>query len=99
VNQRLNTNPKPDLNLRAIGFNRGLSRKEQKPMENQNPNLPEEAELSTTETLRSRISLRAYELYEARGCVDGFDVQDWLQAEREIVGDVDQPQKTAAAGR
>jgi hypothetical protein len=40
--------------------------------------------------------LRAHELYEARGCVDGFDVQDWLQAEGEI--EVDQPQKTAAAG-
>ena len=68
-------------------------------MENQNPNLPEGAELSTTESLCSQISLRAHELYEARGCVDGFEVQDWLQAEREIVGEVDQPQKTAAAGR
>ena len=68
-------------------------------MANPNPNLPEEAELSTTESLRSRISLRAHELYEARGCVVGFNVQDWLQAEREIVGEVDQPQKTAAAGR
>ena len=35
-------------------------------MENPNPNLPEEAELPTTESLRSRISLRAHELYEAR---------------------------------
>jgi Protein of unknown function (DUF2934) len=68
-------------------------------MENQDPSLPEETELSGTDSLRSRISLRAYELYEARGCVDGFDIQDWLQAEREIVGEVDQPQKTAAAGR
>ena len=68
-------------------------------MENQDPSLPEETELSGTDLLRSRISLRAYELYEARVCVDGFDIQDWLQAEREIVGEVDQPQKTAAAGR
>ena len=68
-------------------------------MENQDPSLLEETELSGTDSLRSRISLRAYELYEARGCVDGFDIQDWLQAEREIVGEVDQPQKTAAAGR
>jgi Protein of unknown function (DUF2934) len=68
-------------------------------MENQDPSLPEETELSGTDSLRSRILLRAYELYEARGCVDGFDIQDWLQAEREIVGEVDQPQKTAAAGR
>jgi Protein of unknown function (DUF2934) len=68
-------------------------------MENQNPNLLEDAELSATKSLRTRISLRAYELYEARGCLEGFDMQDWLQAEREIAGESDQPQKTAAAGR
>jgi DUF2934 family protein len=68
-------------------------------MENQNPNLPADVELSATKSLRSRISLRACELYEARGCVEGFDMQDWLQAEREIAGGADQRQKTAAAGR
>ena len=36
--------------------------------------------------LRERVEQRAYELYEQRGCVDGFATQDWLQAEREIVG-------------
>jgi len=30
------------------------------------------------------MSRRAYELYEARGCNDGHDVEDWLQAEREL---------------
>ena len=30
------------------------------------------------------MSRRAYELYEARGCDDGHDVEDWLQAEREL---------------
>ena len=34
--------------------------------------------------LVARIAGRAYWLYEARGRRDGFDVQDWLQAEREI---------------
>jgi Protein of unknown function (DUF2934) len=32
------------------------------------------------------IRLRAYELYEARGCGDGYDVEDWLEAEAEIDG-------------
>jgi hypothetical protein len=32
----------------------------------------------------SRIAARAYELYEARGGVDGSDLRDWLDAEREI---------------
>ena len=32
------------------------------------------------------IALRAYHLYLARGCEDGHDVEDWLQAERELNG-------------
>jgi hypothetical protein len=30
------------------------------------------------------IAERAYALYLARGCEDGRDVDDWLQAEREL---------------
>jgi len=30
------------------------------------------------------IARRAYEIYLARGCADGQDVQDWIQAEREL---------------
>ena len=30
------------------------------------------------------IARRAYELYLARGCEDGHDVDDWLQAERDL---------------
>ncbi len=33
-----------------------------------------------------RIRRRAYELYEQRGRVDGFALDDWLQAEGEIPG-------------
>jgi hypothetical protein len=33
-----------------------------------------------------RIRRRAYELYEERGRVDGFALDDWLQAEAEIRG-------------
>jgi len=38
------------------------------------------ADANTEEEIRRR----AYELYEARGCEDGRDVQDWLEAEAEI---------------
>jgi hypothetical protein len=31
-----------------------------------------------------QIARRAYELYEARGREHGHDVDDWLQAEREL---------------
>ncbi len=36
--------------------------------------------------LEEEIRRRAYELYEARGWEDGHDLDDWLQAEAEVVG-------------
>ena len=30
------------------------------------------------------IAQRAYAFYQARGCEHGHDVEDWLQAEREL---------------
>ena len=32
------------------------------------------------------IARRAYDLYLARGCEHGHDVEDWLEAERELNG-------------
>lgn len=32
------------------------------------------------------ISRRAYDLYVARGCEPGHDVEDWFQAERDLRG-------------
>ncbi len=34
---------------------------------------------------RQEIELRAYEIYERRGRTDGNDVEDWLQAETELL--------------
>jgi hypothetical protein len=36
--------------------------------------------------LERQISVRAYELYEARGREDGHEKEDWLRAEAEITG-------------
>jgi hypothetical protein len=36
--------------------------------------------------LHAHIATRAYELYLQRGCREGCAVDDWLDAEREIVG-------------
>ena len=33
------------------------------------------------------VARRAYELYELRGRIDGFDADDWRQAERELRDD------------
>jgi hypothetical protein len=43
----------------------------------------EEGSLELTEEL---IRVRAYHFYEERGCEDGHDLEDWLQAEAEIAG-------------
>ncbi len=37
----------------------------------------------------SRIARRAHELYEARGGQDGRDLDDWLQAEREVDAEIE----------
>ena len=35
--------------------------------------------------IRERVSLRAYELYERRGADHGHDLEDWAQAENEVL--------------
>ncbi len=37
-----------------------------------------------SDDLCERIAKRAYELYLARGCRQGCEVEDWVDAEREI---------------
>ena len=44
---------------------------------------PDEGSLELTEEL---IRIRAYQLYEKRGCEHGHDFEDWLEAEAEIFG-------------
>ncbi len=50
-------------------------------------NAPTEAEsqLRYFEVLGSRIAKRAYELYVQRGQEHGHDMEDWLEAERQIL--------------
>ena len=66
-------------------------------MQPQDREFAEEMTRRNVESLEGEIARRAYELYEARGYVDGFDIEDWLQAEEEIVGST--PASKAAAGR
>jgi DUF2934 family protein len=39
----------------------------------------------------NRIARRAHEIYEARGGEHGKAMEDWLQAEREIDAELDNP--------
>ena len=43
--------------------------------------------------MEERIRLRAYELYLRRGGEDGSDIDDWLQAETEMAGEMEQAAK------
>jgi hypothetical protein len=43
----------------------------------------------------AEIRLRAYELYQQRGCAPGQDEQDWFAAEREVLSRHDQEKHTA----
>jgi hypothetical protein len=42
--------------------------------------------------LEEQIRVRAYQLYEERGYTPGHDAEDWLVAEREVLGRVDDQQ-------
>lgn len=39
-----------------------------------------------SDDLRERIAKRAYELYFERGCRQGCELEDWVDAERELLG-------------
>lgn len=42
---------------------------------------------------KEQISQRAYEIYLARGCEDGHDLSDWIEAERELSESTEHTQK------
>ena len=37
--------------------------------------------------IQSTVSKRAYEIFEKRGCKHGFDLEDWMSAEKELLRD------------
>jgi hypothetical protein len=49
----------------------------------------------TAVDLESEIRLRAYELYQQRGCVAGHEADDWFAAEHEVMARHGQQTQTA----
>jgi hypothetical protein len=47
---------------------------------------PRSRKPSSSNDIAEPIRQRAHELYEQRGRIDGFALDDWLQAEGEILG-------------
>ncbi len=44
-------------------------------------------DVETELRIEDKIRIRAYERYQERGYLDGFDLEDWIAAEREIMGE------------
>jgi hypothetical protein len=47
---------------------------------------PAEQAARRAETHQGRVAQRAYELYEQRGRQEGHSLEDWLNAERQLLG-------------
>jgi len=45
--------------------------------------------VSDDKLLRQRIAEKAHELYECRGCCHGRDLEDWLEAERLVLAEIE----------
>lgn len=43
------------------------------------------SETGPPESVHGRIAALAYQFYEQRGCMDGHEVEDWLEAEQRIL--------------
>lgn len=46
---------------------------------------PRNGEQGTSTVILEQIRIRAYELFEQRGRLDGFDLEDWARAEAEVL--------------
>jgi len=61
---------------------------------------PRATKTAQSTDIEDRIRHRAYQLYEQRGTVDGFALDDWLQAEAEVLRAQKQRKvKSAKAGK
>jgi hypothetical protein len=40
---------------------------------------------------QEEIALRAYHIYQERGGIPGNELEDWIEAERQLVGEIGKP--------
>jgi hypothetical protein len=87
-------------NLSETYFQNIARQTEVDPMRERIEMSPFENESLNEELLHELIALRAYQLYASREYLDGFHIQDWLQAEQEVLSQFDYRYETAltAAG-
>jgi len=51
------------------------------------------------DSVHEMISKRAYERFLARGGVNGYAIQDWVEAEKEIYAKIDKERKATAQSK
>jgi hypothetical protein len=59
---------------------------------------PRSGKVNLPSSIEESVRRRAYGLYEERGRVDGFALDNWLQAEAEILGKQKEQKVKAARG-
>jgi hypothetical protein len=73
-------------NVSKFSFTLGFSmRTASKEVEMKRPERETKEPVPRTPEMEDAIRKRAYELFELRGRADGFDVDDWTQAEAEML--------------
>jgi hypothetical protein len=51
------------------------------------------------ESVHEMIERRAYELFLARGGLNGYAIQDWIQAEKDVMAEIDNKKKAKATSQ
>ncbi len=67
-----------------------------KTMESSSPTTQKPRTASNQPT-REEIALRAYQIYLKRDGAPGNEFEDWMQAERQLIGEIGKPQRKATA--
>jgi hypothetical protein len=47
----------------------------------------EKPRIATSHAMQDQIALRAYQIYLERGGAPGYEFEDWIEAERQLVGE------------
>jgi len=82
----MNTPPSPKQRRFVRGQGTGPSKSTFSVVPHSSSPEPDQTNTGLGNDLEGRIATRAYELWEQRGHQDGHDMEDWLEAEREIRG-------------
>jgi Protein of unknown function (DUF2934) len=58
--------------------------------------VPQKMRAASNQPTQEEIALRAYHIYLQRGDAPGNEVEDWMQAERQLLEENEKPRRKAA---